>query len=167
MHNVSIAIILNTVIEQYKTEKNFYEGQLNIEEAQWQAWKSGQGSLSAAANQKIKLLYSDYEWMLVQKIVRQTVIYPEKRAFAVSEFKKMKTQIARKWLMTELATVSLLGQPEEENLYFDLKVSITYDEWGYDDILNFRLPSRIQQQLKNEKIELLEWVKENLEETYS
>ena len=38
---------------------------------------------------------------------------------------------------------------------------------GYDDILNFRLPAFVQQQIKNEKIELLAWVKENLEETYN
>lgn len=46
-----------------------------------------------------------------------------------------------------------------------MKVSIQYDEWGYDDILNFRLPADVQNRSK-EKIELLDWVNENLEETY-
>ena len=105
--------------------------------------------------------------MLIQKIVRQTVIYPEKRTSAVAEFKKMKTQIARTWLSNDLAKVELLTQSEESTQYLDLRVSITYDEWGYDDILNFRLPAFVQQQIKNEKIELLAWVKENLEETYN
>jgi hypothetical protein len=167
MHNVSIAIILNTVIEQYSTEARFYETQLGITNEQWEAWKNGTASLSPAENQKIKLLFSDYEWMLIQKIVRQTVIYPEKRTSAVPEFKKMKTQIARKWLSADLAKVELLTQSEESKQYLDLRISITYDEWGYDDILNFRLPAFIQQQIENEKIELLAWVKENLEETYN
>ena len=47
-----------------------------------------------------------------------------------------------------------------------MKVSIQYDEWGYDDILNFRLPSRSSKANRREKIELLDWVNENLEETY-
>ena len=63
--------------------------------------------------------------------------------------------------------MELLTQSEESTQYLDLRVSITYDEWGYDDILNFRLPAFVQQQIKNEKIELLAWVKENLEETYN
>ena len=70
MHNVSIAIILSTVIEQYSTEARFYETQLGIDREQWEAWKNGTASLTPAENQKIKLLFSDYEWMLIQKIVR-------------------------------------------------------------------------------------------------
>ncbi len=50
--------------------------------------------------------------------------------------------------------------------FLDLKVSINYDEWGYDDILNFRLPADVQRQIEGEKLELLDWVNENLEETY-
>lgn len=67
MHNVSIAIILNTIIEQYTSEKQFYETHLGITEEQWEAWKNGTMSLSPAENQKVKLLFSDYEWMLIQK----------------------------------------------------------------------------------------------------
>ncbi len=67
------------------------------------------------------------------KIIRQTVIYPEKRNQAVVEF-KMKTQIARTWLASDLAKVELLTESEETAQYLDLRVSITYDEWGYDDI---------------------------------
>ncbi|KPG69605.1 MULTISPECIES: hypothetical protein [unclassified Enterococcus] len=166
MHHVSIAIILNTIIEQYVSENQFYEQQLGIDASQWEAWKAGKVSLSPAENQKVKLLFSDYEWMLIQKLVRQTVIYPEKRHLGVQEFKKMKTQIARKWLGSDLAKVEILTQSEEIVQYLDLRVSITYDEWGYDDILNFRLPAFVQQQIKNDKVELLTWVKENLEETY-
>ena len=94
------------------------------------------------------------------------MIYPEKRTSAVAEFKKMKTQIARTWLSNDLAKVELLTQSEESTQYLDLRVSITYDEWGYDDILNFRLPADVQKQIEGEKIELLDWVNENLEETY-
>lgn len=120
MHNVSIAIILNTIIEQYTSEKQFYQTHLGITEEQWEAWKNGTMSLSPAENQKVKLLFSDYEWMLIQKIIRQTVIYPEKRNQAVVEFKKMKTQIARTWLGSDLAKVELLTESEETAQYLSL-----------------------------------------------
>ena len=52
------------------------------------------------------------------------------------------------------------------SIIFDLKVSISYDEWGFDDVINFRLPATIQQQVENEEIALLNWVNEKLEDTY-
>lgn len=32
--------------------------------------------------------------------------------------------------------------------------------------MNFRLPADVQRQIEGEKLELLDWVNENLEETY-
>ena len=37
---------------------------------------------------------------------------------------------------------------QQAGRYLDLKVSIQYDEWGYDDILNFRLPADVQNRSK-------------------
>ncbi|MGX7172883.1 hypothetical protein [Enterococcus ratti] len=168
MHQVYVDLILNVVLEQYATEKNFLEDYLLISEDQWQRWKKGEKSLPSEAMQKIKNLFTDYEWMLTQKILRQTIIFPEKRTIAVAEYKQIKTRIAQKWLAGGLAKVELI--PLKNNPYLsgflDLKVSIHYDEWGYDDILNFRLPADIQKQIEGEKVELLDWVNENLEETY-
>lgn len=106
--------------------------------------------------------------MLTQKILRQTIIFPEKRNVAVAEYKQIKTRIAQKWVSSGSANVELLPLKNDQivNGYLDLKVSIQYDEWGYDDILNFRLPAEVQKQIEGEKIELLDWVNENLEETY-
>ena len=118
--------------------------------------------------QKVKNLFTDYAWMLTQKILRQTIIFPEKRNVAVAEYKQIKTRIAQKWVSNGSANVELLPLKNDQivNGYLDLKVSIQYDEWGYDDILNFRLPAEVQKQIEGEKIELLDWVNENLEETY-
>ena len=169
MHDVYIELILSAVYEQYGTEPLFYENNLGISSEQWENWKQGMGSLAPEENQKVKNLFSDYEWMLLQKILRQTIIYPEKRGVAVSEYRKMKTAIARKWLNIGLGTVEMIQSKEENSSsqYLNLRVGIAYDEWGFDDILTFRLPAYIQQQLENEQVALLDWVNENLEETYN
>lgn len=169
MHDVYIELILSTIDEQYGSEQLFYEGNLGISLEKWENWKQGIGVLSPEENQKVKHLFSDYEWMLVQKILRLTIIYPEKRGVAVSEYRKMKTEIARKWLNIGLGTVEMIQLKEENNpnQYLNLRVAIEYNEWGFDDILTFRLPAAIQQQVENEQVALLNWVNENLEETYN
>ncbi|BCA86007.1 hypothetical protein EsVE80_15300 [Enterococcus saigonensis] len=169
MHEVYIAILLQTIKEQYAKETTFYQNVLNIDAHTWEQWKSASGTLSPEQNQKIKNLFSDYEWMLVQKIIRQTIIFPEKRTQAVSEYRRLKTKIAQSWLQKKLADVEVVSHSKEKDnkQLLDLRVFITYDEWGFDDILSFRLPAQIQQQLQQEKVGLLAWVNENLEETYN
>ena len=169
MHDVYIELILNVVREQHGNEEVFYEKFLGISQQKWQGWKQGTASLTPEENQKIKNLFSDYEWMLLQKILRQTIIYPEKRLVAVSEYRKMKIEIAQKWLNIGLATVEMnqLKEKNKDNRYLNLRVMIQYDDWGFDDIINFKLPAYIQQQVENEPVALLNWVNENLEETYN
>lgn len=167
MHQVYIDLIMNVILEQFETEQKFLTDYLLVDEEDWKLWKKGEGNLTSEAMQKVKNLFSDYEWMLVQKMLRQTIIFPEKRTTAVSEYKQTKTRIAQKWLTSGAGTAEIL--PLEGNQpvnYLDLKVSIQYDKWGYDDILNFRLPAIVQQQIEGEKVELLDWVNNNLEETY-
>lgn len=168
MHDSYIDLIISAVQEKYGSESEFYKNQLGILEETWNDWKNGSGVLEPEINQKIKNLFTDYEWMLFQKVLRQTIIYPEKRTIAVSEFRKMKIKIARKWLNIGLGTVEVLQGKVENGRqpYVDLKVTLSYDEWGFDDVINFRLPATIQQQVGNEQIALLDWVNENLEDTY-
>ena len=44
-------------------------------------------------------------------------------------------------------------------------MTLAYGEWGFDDII-IRLPATIQRQLEGSKVELLDWVNENLMDTY-
>ncbi len=122
-------------------------------------------AFDAASAEKI-----DYEWMLTQKILRQTILFPEKRNLAVSEYKRLKTTIAKKWLQSDLGVVELIPNNKQEQEiaagYIDLKVTLAYGEWGFDDIITFRLPATIQRQLEGSKVELLDWVNENLMDTY-
>ncbi|MGC6770481.1 hypothetical protein ACYSNR_05260 [Enterococcus sp. LJL128] len=169
MHQVYIDIIVSAVMEQYSSEEQFYSEQLNIDQEQWESWKNGRGNLPSEDMQKVKNLFTDYEWMLTQKIMRQTVLFPEKRNIAVAEYKRMKTSIARKWLKSEVGRAELLpltGTVQEDEGFINLKVSISYGEWGFDDIVTFRLPAKLQPQLEGSKVELLDWMDENLVETY-
>lgn len=78
MHQVYVDLIISVLLEQFETEKNFLDDYLLISEEQWQGWKTGEKNLPSEAMQKIKNLFTDYEWMLTQKILRQTIIFPEK-----------------------------------------------------------------------------------------
>ncbi|MFV0560280.1 MAG: hypothetical protein ACK5NA_06140 [Enterococcus sp.] len=170
MHQVYIDLIVSVVLEQFETEQKFCSDYLKVDEVQWDKWKKGEQNLPNEVMQKVKNLFTDYEWMLTQKVLRQTVIFPEKRNIAVAEYRQIKTKIAQKWLQSSAGFVELLPvsstEENQEQTYLDLKVSIKYDEWGYDDVLSFRLPATIQQQIESEKVELLDWINENLEETY-
>lgn len=170
MHQVYVDIIVDAIIEQYQTEENFYSAYQIQALTDWQAWKEGKFGLDNEVMQKIKNLFTDYEWMLTQKILRQTILFPEKRNLAVSEYKRLKTTIAKKWLQSDLGVVELIPNNKQEQEiaagYIDLKVTLAYGEWGFDDIITFRLPATIQRQLEGSKVELLDWVNENLMDTY-
>ena len=90
MHQVYIDLIMSVLLEQFETEKNFLDEYLLISPEQWQKWKDGEKNLPSEAMQKVKNLFTDYEWMLTQKILRQTIIFPEKRNVAVAEYKQSK-----------------------------------------------------------------------------
>ncbi len=108
MHQVYVDLIMSVLLEQFETEENFLDTYLLVDETTWQAWKRGEQNLPSEAMQKVKNLFTDYEWMLTQKILRQTIIFPEKRNVAVAEYKQIKTRIAQKWVSSGSANVELL-----------------------------------------------------------
>lgn len=170
MHHSYVDIILETIVEQFENEENFYMEQLQLSQEAWEKWKKSQYQLSNEGMQKIKNLFTDYEWMLVQKVLRQTILFPEKRQSAVSEYKRVKTQIAKKWLQSTIGRAEIAPDvPKKEDKQqnnIHLKVILSYEDWGFDDIVTFTLPSKIQALLRGSKVELLEWVNENLTDVY-
>lgn len=170
MNQVYVDILMDAIIEQFETEENFYKDYLHLTEEDWHNWKKGRTSLTNEEMQKIKHLFSDYEWMLTQKTIRQTSLFPEKRTIGLSEYKRLKTLIAKKWLQSGIGKAELLpskgNNKEYKQDYVDLKVTASYGEWGFDDIITFRLPATLQGQLKGSNVALLAWVNEKLEDTY-
>ena len=175
MHQAMVKIIIDRVLTQFETESRFCSDYLGINLAKWQEWKQGKVALHPEDMQKIKSLFSDYEWMLMQKIIRQTILFPEKRNYVVMEYKRIKSLIAKKWLQSGEAVVELISQKDsfskdalhgQSKETINLKVSMDYGVWGYDDIIEFCLPAVIQKQIEDSPVDLLEWVNENLTDTY-
>ena len=67
MNQIYLDLVMSAIFEQFHTEQDFYQNYLGVNEVQWQQWKAGQNNLTPEANQKIKNLFSDYEWMLESK----------------------------------------------------------------------------------------------------
>lgn len=176
MHQAIVNIMLDRIQDQFVSEKIFCDHFLTLSMEEWEDWKTGKVSLSSEKMQKLKSLFSDYEWMLIQKIARQTNLFPEKRNYVVSEYKRLKSIIAKEWINTGMAKVELISEQRfsDENVtaypkkhIVNLRIFMSYGEWGYDDILEFCMPGVIQQQIQDSQVDLLEWVDENLIETYT
>lgn len=168
MNQVYVDIVCSAILEQFDSEEHFFTEQLDITLEAWEDWKNSKRNLSSENLQKVKNLFSDYEWLVLQKVLRQTILFPEKRNTAVQNYRRVKTAIAQKWIKGEIAQVELQTTDEEKrNPYINIRVSVNYGEWGFDDILSFRLPAMIQQQIEGAKVPLLDWVNENLADTYT
>ena len=176
MHQAIVNIILDQIKDQFISEKVCVNSFLDIEMSDWNDWKRGIRPLPNEKMQKLKGLFSDYEWMLIQKIARQGALFPEKRNYVVVEYKRLKSIIAKEWIKTGMTKVELITEqsaPQTSTTSYpkkhlvNLRIYISYGEWGYDDILEFRMPGIIQQQIADSKVDLLEWVDENLIEAYT
>ena len=176
MHQAMVNIMLDRIRDQFISEDTFCKNILELPIEIWSDWKKGLVQLQNYKMQQIKNLFSDYEWMLIQKIVSQTIMFPEKRNYASVEYKRLKTVIANTWIKSGVAKVELITQqrfsdrellnvPQKHVVV--LRVVMNYGEWGYDDILEFFMPGIVQQQIEESKVDLIEWLDENLTDTYA
>lgn len=174
MNQALVKIVLMAIKEQFISEKAFYKDQLGITPQSWDRWKKAEQGLKAENMQKIALLFTDYEWMLVQKVCRNALILPEVAENPVSEFQHMKFYVAKKWVNSGIADLDFKrndSKEETENSYrkpavTTLRVSVNYEFWSYKDSIELRLPGIIQQQIEREKQDLLEWFNENIGEKF-
>jgi len=172
MNNALITIVLFTIKEQYVSEKAFYANQLGISPQSWDRWKKGEHGLKPDNMQIISKLFTDYEWMLVQKVCRNAEILPEVAENPVREYQFLKYQVAKKWIASGNATIRWYST--EESLHHSevrkpaittLRLEMNYDFWSYKDIIDLRLPSVIHHQIESKKVNLLEWINENSPDT--
>lgn len=168
MHQAMLLLILDTVKMNFSTEEAFYKYYLGISLKEWNDWKQGKSGLPGEAMQKVKGLFSDYEWMLMQKVAEQAVFFPEKRHYVVSEYRRLKTMIAKQWIELPICSVELVSKvsQQRDDELINLKVSLQYGEWGYDDILNFTMPAHISKMIEGSNKGLLEWVSKDLIDIY-
>ena len=108
MQEALIQIVLYTIKENYQTEKDFFSSQLSISQENWERWKNGD-------EQTIINLFTDYEWMLVQKVIRNATFFPEVEANPVEEYVGIKFHVAKKWVNSGTAELAFQQENEKES----------------------------------------------------
>lgn len=170
MHHALVKILEDCILSQFVSEALFCETYLALSEEEWQQWKATGTGLKPETMTKIKLLFTDYEWMVVNKLIRQTEIFPEKRQIIVEEYRRVKALIAKTWL-NHGAEVEAVQQTRAYDQRLNkktvlLRVVQRYGEWGYDDTLQFYLPAIIQESIEASSYGLLAWIDQNLTDVY-
>lgn len=158
-----IEIVLHVIREKYVSEKAFYSDKLGISPQSWDRWKKGEQGLKYDNVQILATLFTDYEWMLVQKVMRTYEMMPGVVTDSVNEYVFLKYQIARKWINSGIAKLEWHQSDENEetstrksNMVI-LKLIVDYNLWGYNDVIELRLPGVIRQQVGHDEVKLLEW----------
>lgn len=158
-----IQIVLHAIDEKYVSEKAFYSEKLGISPQSWDRWKKGEQGLKYENIQILSTLFTDYEWMLVQKVIRNYEIIPDVVSDPVKEFLYLKYQISRQWLHSGIGKVEWFQSDENEKFstrksnMVILHVKVDYNLWGYNDIIELRLPGVIRQQIGHDEVKLLQW----------
>ena len=164
MHEAFVLIVVNAVRERYVSEKAFYTEELGISGQSWTRWKNGERGLKAENLQKIARLFTDYEWMLANKVARNADVLPEVASDPVAEYLRLKVAIASRWIRQENVrvdwkTAAVSKGKFKENVAI-LRVATTYGHWSYQDIIEIRVVGITHKQIGTKKQELLEWMKD-------
>lgn len=166
MNPALVQIVVYVIKEKYQTEKAFYTEKLEISPQSWDRWKKGEQGLKFENMQILATLFTDYEWMLVQKVVRNADMMPDVMADPISEYLYLKYQIARTWVDHGLVTLEWHKSEnhiEKRNTTI-LQLVADYNFWGYNDIIEIRLPGVIRQQIERDEVKLLQWFDNQVEE---
>lgn len=164
MSQTIVELVVAAIKSKYVSEKAFYSDQLGITPQSWDRWKKGEQGLKYENMQIIATLFTDYEWMLVQKVAQRREILPEISGSAVAEFNYLKYQIAKTWIKHGLARMEWQKNPANEpgsnrrSNTVVLRLMTDFNIWGYSDIIEMRLPGVIQQQIGHDAHKLLDWV---------
>jgi hypothetical protein len=162
MHEAFVLIVVNAVRERYVSEKAFYTEELGISGQSWTRWKNGERGLKAENLQKIARLFTDYEWMLANKVARNADVLPEVASDPVAEYLRLKVAIASRWIRQENVrvdwkTAAVSKGKFKENVTI-LRVATTYGHWSYQDIIEIRVVGITHKQIGTKKQALLEWM---------
>ncbi|MBG9980814.1 hypothetical protein HZY91_07915 [Facklamia sp. DSM 111018] len=159
MNPALVQIVVYVIKEKYQSEKAFYHEKLGISPQSWDRWKKGEQGLKFENIQILSTLFTDYEWMLVQKVVRNAEIMPDVMANPVPEYLYLKYQIAKTWVnhgMVRLEWHHSESYSDKANTTI-LQLIAEYNFWGYNDIIEIRLPGILRQQIETDEVKLLQW----------
>lgn len=163
MNPALVEIVVYTIKEKFSSEKAFYSEKLGISPQSWDRWKKGEQGLRFENIQIIATLFTDYEWMLVQKVVRNTEIISDFQTNPIAEYLYLKYQIAKTWVNHGMVRLewhhneSAAGPNSQKSNTTILQLIADYNFWGYNDIIEIRLPGVVRQQIESDEIKLLQW----------
>ena len=162
MHEAFVLIVVNAVRERYVSEKAFYTEELGISGQSWTRWKNGERGLKAENLQKIARLFTDYEWMLANKVARNADVLPEVASDPVAEYLRLKVAIASRWIRQENVRVdwktAAVSKGKFKVSVTILRVETSYGHWSYQDIIEIRVVGITHKQIGTKKQALLEWM---------
>jgi len=175
MDNVLQQIIIDEINKIYETEKNFYENKLNITQQSWNRWKRGDRGFSDDNTLILKSLFSDYEWMLIQKIVTEFKSNNETSIIDNLEspydyYLETKKTIAKEWIKHG-ADIELIDEKNDEDNKKELgtklivKLHYDLDTKQADDEITFHL-NNIKGKIKDKKKKRKKWFNKNEENMY-
>ncbi len=169
MTSALIQIVSHVVQEKYVSEEAFYQEELGLTHDQWESWKKGEYLIPYQQTNRIARLFTDYEWMLVQKVVRHADINVDASRDAVKEYLFLKYQIAKSWVNHGLAQLKWFQSDSNDpdstrksNMTI-LQLIADYHFWGYQDVLEVRLPGVMRQQLEKDEVKLLQYFDDEAE----
>ncbi|WP_204123044.1 hypothetical protein [Lacticaseibacillus mingshuiensis] len=159
---VELAIL--TTQQQYGASSTYLTDTLYIPVG---AVLRGHAQLTAKQREKLRFLFTDYEWMLAQKIAVLAASDPDVRNVAW-RYQDAKLQIAKKWLTSPLLATSYSKQPRANGtVSVHLQLRLQYGDHGLEDILDFVVSSQEAKQLQSDKLDLLTWTNQQIADNAS
>lgn len=121
---------------------------------------SGNAALTPKQREGLRYLFTDYEWMLAQKIAVLDATAPSEEGVAW-RFQEAKATIAQAWLrLTGVTTAVKPGEGSRAAAH--LQIRMTYGGHGLADLLDFIVPAQDLKRLQTNQLTLLEWTKKQL-----
>ncbi|WP_156404281.1 hypothetical protein [Lactobacillus selangorensis] len=109
-----------------------------------------------AQQQSVRRLFTDYEWMLVHKVIQRAKTLPEEEMRGAAIYQQAKALIAQTWLTAPYCK----AQFQQDTAQIYLRLSCSYAEWGLDDQLDFVVPAQIKRAIETHQLDLLTWAKQ-------
>lgn len=119
-------------------------------------------SLTAHEREQLRYLFTDYEWMLAEKIAVQNAADPAEEGI-VARYQAAKSRIARAWLGQSTLTTRYVKEPlPSGGQLMHLQLRQDYGEHGLVDILDFVVPEAAARHIESQQLDLLTWAKQYL-----
>lgn len=121
---------------------------------------SGDAALTEKQRTGLRYLFTDYEWMLAQKIAVLEATAPSEEGVAW-RFQEAKATIAQAWLR-QSGVKTRVQHTEGKDAAAHLQIQMAYGGHGLVDLLDFIVPAKDLQRLESKQLTLLEWTRAQL-----